>query len=521
MLTFGERRILITTMEFIMYRIIIIYVLSLMVKMGSSAYEQIEYEKTALMREDFALLSTEDYNSVFFSNFPISNFAEGDFESNYGLNLLKTSYCIPDIETLNEYFMRMSESPNDVTTVYLGIRPDYITAEELLSLVGAWEDKQFEVIMAYPSLNYWQGLNEERYSNLLTDYKDFVTTLMPCYENNSQLQDNFSLYFYNSSEWLVGNCTNYDYYDYYNNIDDHDDYNTIYNILIRYNNYFSVNEGIAGLLSKYSNPEYEYQLTLENYNEMLEDFESLVADCRSGQETVYPDLSGWDVVFFGDSVIGSFPTTSSIPDAFRGLTDAHTYNCGRGGSSASMLQSAFPGIPSVVDSFLSEDLNPFVNDAQIYAGMSDYFENSDDSRQKCFIISLGLNDYFYGFPVESNDPYDPDTYAGALRIAIEKLQEAYPDAVIVLMTPNFTSLFDNGLQPLSDAGGTLPDYVAAVVSICHEKELPFYDSYHLLGINGINHTEYLMDGCHPNEATRYSMAQGLARMMTAVASERR
>lgn len=520
-----------------MYRIIIIYVLSLLVKFGTDAYEQIEYEKTTIMREDFALLAMEEYDSVFFSNFPISNFAEEDFESYYSLNILKTSYCIPDIETLNDYFMRMSESPNDVSTVYLGIRPDYITAEELISLAGIWEDKQFEVIMAYPSLDYWQELNEEKYSNLLSDYIDFVTTLMSCYENNSQLQNNLSLYFYNSSEWLVGNRTNYDYNnynnnntndDYYahydintnNNLNDRYNLNNIYDSILRYDNHFSINTGIAGLLSMYSNPEYEYQLTLENYYEMLEDFEILVEDYRFGQKSVYPDLSDWDVVFFGDSVI-AFSTTTSIPDAFRGLTGAHTYNCGRGGSSASMLQSAFPGIPSVVDSFLSEDLTPFVNDFQIYTGMSDYFENSDDDRQKCFIISLGLNDYFYGFPVKSDDPYDPYTYAGALRIAIEKLQDAYPDAVIVLMTPNFTSLFNNGLQPLTDTGDTLPDYVAAVISICREKELPFYDSYNLLGINSSNYTEYLMDECHPNEATRYSMAQGLARMMTAVVTERR
>lgn len=512
-----------------MYRIIIIYVLSLIVKFGNGTYERIEYEKTAPMREDFTLLAMEDYNSVFFSNFPINHFSEEDYESYYGFNLLKTSYCIPDIETLNEYFIRMSESQNNVTTVYLGIRPDYITAEELLNLVDTWEDIQFEVIMAYPSLEYWYALDDEKYSVKLSDYMNFVTTLMPCYETNSQLQDNLSLYFYNSSEWLVGNRANYDYYDYYNNDnnynyysnnDNHDDFNTIYNILIHYNNYFSVNEGIAGLLSMYSNPEYKYQLTLENYNEILEDFELLVNNCRSGRESVYPDLSDWDVIFFGDSVI-AFSTTSSIPDAFSGLTGAHTYNCGRGGSSASMLQSAFPGIPSVIDSFLSEDLTPFVNNFQIYTGMSDYFENSDENRQKCFIINLGLNDYFYGFPVKSDDPYDPNTYTGALRMAIEKLQDAYPNAVIVLMTPNFTSLFNNGLQPLSDAGDILPDYVAAVISICHEKNLPFYDSYNLLGINSSNYTEYLMDDCHPNEATRYAMARGLAQLMTAVVAEQR
>jgi lysophospholipase L1-like esterase len=96
---------------------------------------------------------------------------------------------------------------------------------------------------------------------------------------------------------------------------------------------------------------------------------------------------------------------------------------------------------------------------------------------------------------------------------VDKLQEAYPEAVIVLATPNFTSYFGNGLEAQSDVGGLMPDYAAAVISLCDEKELLLYDSYNTLGIDSTNYTEYLMDGCHPNEAVRYTMAQGIAELL--------
>ena len=473
----------------------ILFALVLVAVVGVGVYRYMEYRKYAPLRADYERIATEEYNAVFFSTFPIEHYTEEDYIYYREIYPMKASYCIPDMETLNEYFTRVSETLNEVETVYLGVRPDIVTADDLLGLIDTWEDKRFEVIIAYPSLEYWKKLDEEEYPATLAAYTDFVNTLMSACEDNEWLQARLALYFYNSTEWLVGNKAHYE-------------------------SDFNINEGMSHILSMYSDDGHGYQLTPENYEEKLEDFEALVEDYRAEETSEYPDLSKWDVVFFGDSVI-AFSETSSIPGAFSGLTGAHTYNCGRGGSSAAMTRENSLGIPGVVDAFLSEDPSRFEENSQVYAGMTDYFEHAKKKRQKCFVISFGLNDYYSGFPVKSDDPYDIYTYAGALRAAIDKLQTAYPDAVVVLMTPNFTSYFGNGLEPQSDVGGLMPDYVAAVTSISDEKDLPLYDSYNRLGIDGFNFPEYLLDGTHPNETTRYTMAQGLAKLLAPLAENKK
>lgn len=472
----------------------LIFVLILAATVGIGVYRYMEYQKYAPLRNDYERIATEDYTAVFFSTFPIDHYTEDDFMHYRGIYLLKASYCIPDMETLNEYFTRVFEKGNEVETVYLGVRPDVVTADDLLNLVDAWNNMHFEVILAYPSLAYWKNLDEEEYPAILNAYTDFVNTLMSSCEDNEWLQEHLSLYFYNSTEWFVNNRAHYE-------------------------SDFNINEGMSHMLSMYSDSEHGFQLTPQNYEEELEIFETLVSDYRSAEKSEYPDLSKWDIVFFGDSVI-AFSETSSIPGALSGLTGAHTYNCGLGGSSAAMHDEGSLGITKVVDAFLSEDLSCFEENSQIYAGMEDYLEHAKNKRQKCFVLDFGLNDFFGGSQVQSDDPYDPCTYAGALRTATEKLQEAFPDAVIVLMTPNFTSYFGNGLEPQSAVGGTMPDYAASVISICEEKDFLLYDSYNGLGIDGTNHTEYLMDGCHPNEATRYTMAKELAGLLTPLAEDR-
>ncbi len=449
----------------------------------------LDYRKHAPQREDYERLTTQDYTGVFFSTFPIDNYTAEDFEFYREIYPIKASYCIPDIETLNEYFLKVSESWNEVRSVYLGIRPDIITADDLLSLMGSYPDKYYDVILSYPSMEYWAELDEEEYPVVMQAYKDFVNTLMPLCEDNEWMRDYFTLYFYNSSEWLVSNPSHYE-------------------------SDFSVNAGISHMISMYTDRDHGYHLTVENYESALEEFEEIVEAYRAGPSE-YPDLSKWDIVFFGDSVI-AFEDTSSIPDALSGLTGAHTYNCARGGSSAARTtDSNSRGISETVDSFLAEDLSGIEEGSLEYNGMSDYFKNSKKKNQKCFVLGFGLNDFYFGHMVQSDAPNDVYPYRGARPTAVEKLQAAYPDALILLMTPNYTSYFGNGMEPQSDVGGLITDYVVAAMLLSEEMDTLLFDSYNELGIDSTNQDKYLVDGAHPNEATRFYIAQRLAEILGA------
>jgi lysophospholipase L1-like esterase len=83
------------------------------------------------------------------------------------------------------------------------------------------------------------------------------------------------------------------------------------------------------------------------------------------------------------------------------------------------------------------------------------------------------------------------------------LTEAYPDCRIILTTPTFCSYYEDGSEMQSEQGGKLADYVNAVIQTASELGVECMDNYSKLGIEASNYTDYLSDGCHPNEAGRY------------------
>lgn len=462
------------------------------------SYNQVWHTTYEPMRTDYERLSTEDYTSVFFSTFPINNYTEYDFEYYRAIYPIKSAYCIPNINILTNYLSLIRQRGTEINSVYLGVRPDRISADDILTLIEDWRDVSFEIIIAYPSLAYWNSLKPEEYNAQMDSYKDFVVTLMSAGQNDAWMQENFSLYFYADTEWLVANPTNYE-------------------------SNFDVNAGISHSLSLYSDRLHDYYLTADNCEEKLSSFEQLVSESRANAAagiSLYPDLSDWDVVFLGDSLT-AYRETSSIPDAFSGLTGAHVYNCAQGGSlaTANMPNATFPGIPELVDHFINGNADAFDSESLIYAGIHKYAQNADSQRRQCFVINLGMNDYLCGSPLYADDPYDINTYSGALRTAIETLQKTYPDATIALMSPNVTTNFENGTIAQSEAGGIFADYVDVLESLSREYHIPFYNTYAELEINGYNTQEYLSDGCHPLERTRFLMAQGLAKLFWDVLGE--
>ena len=130
-----------------------------------------------------------------------------------------------------------------------------------------------------------------------------------------------------------------------------------------------------------------------------------------------------------------------------------------------------------------------------------------------FVINYGLNDYYNGAALVSEDPYDISTYGGALRGGIQKLKEAYPDAQIVLMTPNFTTYFDYGQGRNSEEGGMLEDYAKLALEVAKEQQIEVLDNYHELPITKENWKDYQDDGCHLNERGRFLLGSRIAKMI--------
>ena len=422
-------------------------------------------------RDDFKKISSTEFDTVFLSMYPTDPYHEEDFAHYRAMTLFKASYCIPSPSVLNKYMKKIARCGNTVTTAYLGIRPDLISPEELEQITSLYPSVVFEVILAYPSAEYWQQLSSEDYEELLSAYRAYLTA--------APHMAGVNCYFYGAEEWLIANPSNYE-------------------------NPWQLNEALSLTVMLHSDSAHAYLVTEQNALTAARELSALTLRLRTAPFD-YPDLSGYHLVFFGDSVIGNYTDSASIPGVAAGLTGAAVYNCGYGGNSAAMGEKCIISLPGIVEAFFQGDLSLLPPDTQVYQGVRTYLDNPpQEGSVPCFIINYGLNDYFSGYPVASSDPYAIDTYCGAIRTAVQSIRShASPDAQIILCSPTFSSLFQDGTQLHSSVGGQLSDYADAVKSLARELNTDLLDNYYDLGITHDNQGEYLEDQVHPNARCRF------------------
>lgn len=245
----------------------------------------------------------------------------------------------------------------------------------------------------------------------------------------------------------------------------------------------------------------------------------------------------WDVVVTGDSIIGKDRTDGSVNEYFEAYSGMTMLNGAFGGNCASVGEDADRY------SFHEESINLYnlakaaccrdfgVQWADLAASQTKigYFEealenfSSADLRQTKFLmLSFGTNDYTNGRePDDPDDPYNVETYGGALRSAIELFQETYPDLKIVLVTPPYCHL--SGQEDCFQAkygGGTLDQYVEVEKSIGAQYDGVYViDAFWESGIDESNYNEYMEGGLHLNKAGRELYGRFLAEEMKKLSEE--
>ena len=466
------------------YRLIIILAF-LFVLFTAGAFVLFARYFPAQLRQDFDRFSTEEYDSAFLSMYPIDNYDEADFNYWHAKKSIFTTHEIPNQFILKCYLKKIQETCPLVDTIYLGIRPEYISGESLTELLSAYPQYHFYLLLAHPSMKYWTGLSEQSCEESLASYRSCMDSLLE--------QPNASLYFWGNAEWLICNPANYE-------------------------DTFLTNGAISKHLMHFE----EFPDHWINYTgpqTAMDQLTDIVAKYRSVPENSF-GLEGKKIVFFGDSVIGNYTISNSIPNVTGGLTGAVSYNLGLGGTSAAQPVSGSACLVSIVDAFLAKDASLLPANSQACIGLEEYLTDTAASPDQqtsdtpyCFVINYGLNDYFMGLPISSEDPYDISTFTGAFRTVIRNLHTAYPDARIVVNTPNFTSYFNNGTDAMSEYGHQHVDYVEALIALADEQDIELLDVYHLLDINAGNHPVYLLDGCHPNERGRFLIGQLIAEQL--------
>lgn len=211
----------------------------------------------------------------------------------------------------------------------------------------------------------------------------------------------------------------------------------------------------------------------------------------------------FDVVNFGDSIFGQYPTCSDISTKAQEKTQIKFANCAFGGTTTSSREGDYNAFSfySLCDAIYAEDFSAQIekgNLSSFYRYHTNTLASVDFSKVKVITIAYGTNDWNFGNDIDNeSDKYDVATYCGALRYGIEKILAKYPHIQICLMSPIFRMLENGDSDSIANSKGKyLKDFCDAMKMVAQEYHLPFFDHYNI-GINKFNHTVYLKDKTHP------------------------
>lgn len=443
---------------------------------------------------DLALdvLSMEDYQSVFLSMYDISNFNKEDFADYRGVPTLKLDISLESAEDVNKALDAVFSSGNQITNVYLGLDPlalwhsgknDIDNVQKTFesgwfSYADANPEITFEILFPFQSMDYWLSLEEGELQASLILYQQLASILTS--------RSNITVYYAGGQEWLINNPANYV-------------------------NSYAANELVSQKIFLLTFCDHALQITGRNAAEMMQQLSDQIA-AHKENPPVYPDLSQWDIVFMGDSIIGNYNGSISVPGVVSGLSGASVFNCAQGGVSAAEPEPGMMCFPKMAEDFVTGTVSD--SETSFGEGLQEYLSADHTDKKLCFIINFGLNDYFGGHaPENPDDKNDISTYAGAMRTGIAALKEKYPDATYVIVGPGQATYFSNGTELMSESGGQLKDYYQLSVSLSKELNIPYLDLYQQFPEGDTDLTDVLADGCHYNEYGRYCLGIKIVKFM--------
>lgn len=438
------------------------------------------------------LLATSDYQSVFLSMYDISTFPTEAFTIYKGIPTLKPDYRLRNTEELNDVLGIVFSAGNDITNVFLGLDPFYflrpsaspaepavLPENEWLTYVDANPDTSFDILFSFPSMDYWVSIPEADRSKALALYEQMVYVL--------STRNNITMYYIGGEDWLICNPGNY-------------------------TDFFIPNSQVAEKIFLHTFCDIHFTITAENASERLQQTRNMI-NAEAAAPTEYPDLSQYDIVFFGDSILGNYTGSLAIVDSIGSLSGASVFNCAQGGTCAAELSPGALCFPRLVAEFLAGQ--PQAPDTVYGQGILKYTSSDHSEKETCFLINFGLNDYFSGIALENTmEPGDILTYTGAIRTAIADLRKSYPDALYIIMGPGQVTIFNEGTD-LRNEKNNLYDYAAAAAAVAKELDISYIDLYNSLPEGSDELTDVLLgDGVHYNEHGRFVLSR---KIMTFIA----
>ena len=236
-------------------------------------------------------------------------------------------------------------------------------------------------------------------------------------------------------------------------------------------------------------------------------------------EQFFMDKVAYDVVLLGDSIIGNVNVGEGIAAYLQEDLGRTVFKGGFGGTTAAYREeTSYPysvgsqlSLVRIAEAIAYQDFLP----QKIQMNYGDA-SRIDFHQVKYLVIEHGTNDYNIGNPVDNEENlYDTGAYGGALRYSIELIKEAYPNLKIILMTPTWCWLNQNGGKFSCDSiafkeGGLLEEYADCAIEIAKDYGVYVLDNFHESGIGPDTSEKYLADGLHLSPEGQKLVADRLA-----------
>lgn len=233
------------------------------------------------------------------------------------------------------------------------------------------------------------------------------------------------------------------------------------------------------------------------------------------------------IVCMGDSIFDHERGNTGVASLIGEGCNAKVYNMAIGGTTAAVILDEPRDFSNWVSISLVGIVNAIVGN--ISPEIFDKYEagnvlrECDFSQTDYFIIEYGLNDFLCGkVPQNIYWPNGEDlgipsicTYVGAMEYAINTLQNSFPNAKILVISPHYCEFFSGGKYMgnayVQNYGyGTLVDFVGCLESLIianYREDVIFYNTIKNSGIDAYTANEYLEDGIHLSEAGRRAYAE--------------
>ena len=261
-------------------------------------------------------------------------------------------------------------------------------------------------------------------------------------------------------------------------------------------------------------------------------------------EIIFPAISQekTQVLFLGDSNIDFSFGGTKIPNMFEEKTGYVAYNAAIGGTCAANTSKyisnsnyytllSFFNLTKMMEagdfSAMIRNRDTVNNSNSNLREKHTVLTHLDYSVMDYVVIHYGLNDYYCGTLIKGEDPYDENTYEGALRAGIEQVHKSCPDAVIILSSITYTR-YETGDgntasgYELDFGGGTIEAYRDGMKKISEEYPYTvFLDNLSGMGIGDENYSEegYYHDAMHFDEKAREIYTEGLVDLIRSMEEE--